>query len=1221
MPIQAAPAAAVTLPAGFQEQIVFSGLTNPTNVEFAPDGRIFVVEQRGTIKVFDDLADTTPTLFADLSGDVQGHWDRGLLGLALPPNFPTSPYVYVTYAYKAPLGGGPVMNDACSGASGGENGGNCVVSARLSRLQAAGNVMTGTEQVLINDWCQQFPSHSIGDLKFGQDGMLYLSAGDGASFSATDYGQFGSPANPCNDAPGGTALTPPTAEGGALRSQDVRSTGDPTALNGAVLRLDPATGLAAPGNPLIASADLNARRIVAHGLRNPYRFTIRPGTNELWIGDVGWNTWEEVNRVVNPTAAVTNFGWPCYEGVNRMGSYDNANLNLCESLYTEGSTTAPYYAYDHNSDIVPGEACAAGGDAIAGLTFYPGSGGTYPAQYAGALFFTDSTRQCIWAMKPTTAGGLPSPSNIERFALAAARPVDLAVGPGSELYYVDYNGGTVRRIRYFPGNQPPTSVISAVPTNGATPLTVTFNGAGSTDPDPADAGRLTYAWDFTDNGSTDATTAATSFIYTTAGTYTARLTVTDTLGVVGSSTVSISVGNDAPTAFVDTPAVGLTWSVGNVVSFTGHATDPQQGTLPASALTWNLRIQHCASVGNCHNHNMQTFTGVASGSFVAPDHEYPSYLELELVATDAQGLTSTVVRRLDPNTVDLTFNSTPPGLQLTVGSTTQVAPFTRTVIRGSANTVSAPTPQVLGSTGYSFGSWSDAGAQTHVITAPTNAASYTATYSGTPPACSDSFGYVCTESAFTWTPASTLWFLNGDDNYHWLDLPFSMPFYGGNYSRIWVDTNGALSFQAFTDSAYDNSAIPSAATPNRPNLALYPLWQDLIVDSSAGIYTSSAGTAPNRTFTVEFRNVRFFDDAAARVSFEVVLAENGVITYGYTGIDPAVPMERGSTSTIGIENGAGTVAVQYSLNQPKLTSGRGVVFTPPGATPPPPPPPPPAPGSVSGTVTNAGTPVAGAAVQLVGTALTTTTAANGTYSFASVPVGTYTVSASSAGGRCAGLGASAPVTVASNANSTVNLALVSAAGGAGYTCVEGPFTFVPASTVLALAGDDSANTANIPFSVPFYGGSYNKVWVDTNGVVSFQAPNGSSWDHSAIPSAAAPNRPNLSLYPFWVDLIVDGSASVRTQTIGTAPNRQFVIEWRNAKFFTDQTRRVDFEVLLGENGVITFAYANIDATVPLEQGSTATVGIENGAGTVALQYAFREAILASGRGITFTPGA
>src|SRR5204862_803403 len=102
---QPGPAGASTLPTGFRDSVVLSGLTNPVVLQFAPDGRIFVGQKNGVIKVFQSLTDTNPVTFADLSGEVDDYWDRGLLGLALPPNFPASPYVYVLYAYDAPLGG------------------------------------------------------------------------------------------------------------------------------------------------------------------------------------------------------------------------------------------------------------------------------------------------------------------------------------------------------------------------------------------------------------------------------------------------------------------------------------------------------------------------------------------------------------------------------------------------------------------------------------------------------------------------------------------------------------------------------------------------------------------------------------------------------------------------------------------------------------------------------------------------------------------------------------------------------------------------------------------------------------------------------------------------------------------------------------------------------------------------------------------------------------
>jgi hypothetical protein len=148
-----------------------------------------------------------------------------------------------------------------------------------------------------------------------------------------------------------------------------------------------------------------------------------------------------------------------------------------------------------------------------------------------------------------------------------------------------------------------------------------------------------------------------------------------------------------------------------------------QGALPASALSWKLVLHHCTS--GCHTHDVQSWIGVASGSFAAPDHDYPSYLELQLTATDAGGLTDTQTLRLDPRTVQVTLTSSPSGMQLGMGSSTATAPFTRTVIEGSSNSISAPN-QLRNRSSYVFSSWSDGGAPSHNITA--NA---TATYSAT----------------------------------------------------------------------------------------------------------------------------------------------------------------------------------------------------------------------------------------------------------------------------------------------------------------------------------------------------------------------------------------------------------------------------------------------------------------------------------------------------------
>ena len=167
------------------------------------------------------------------------------------------------------------------------------------------------------------------------------------------------PPNPCDDPPGRFQV-PPTAEGGALRSQDIRTSSDPTGLSGTILRLDPDTGAAMADNPNAGSPDPNARRIVAYGLRNPFRITVRPGTNEIWAGDVGWREWEEINRLETPTGTVRNFGWPCYEGAGRQSAYDDTGLNVCESLYNAGAAAhaQPHFTYAHHRPITAGETCS-----------------------------------------------------------------------------------------------------------------------------------------------------------------------------------------------------------------------------------------------------------------------------------------------------------------------------------------------------------------------------------------------------------------------------------------------------------------------------------------------------------------------------------------------------------------------------------------------------------------------------------------------------------------------------------------------------------------------------------------------------------------------------------------------------------------------------------------------------------------------------------------------
>ncbi len=229
----AAPAGATNLPSGFQETTVISGLQEPATFRFAPDGEVFVAEKPGRILVYDSIEDTEPTVFADMRTNVYDKDDHGILGMTIDPQFPTRPYVYVLYSYNHILGesnapgspeaapkwaGATPEGDPCPLPPSPDNNGasGCPVSGRLVRLTAEGDHAQPTsadplEDVLIEDWCQQSSTHSIGDLEFGPEGALYASGGDGAEYASPDYGQFGWPKkNQCDDPPGGEALEPPT---------------------------------------------------------------------------------------------------------------------------------------------------------------------------------------------------------------------------------------------------------------------------------------------------------------------------------------------------------------------------------------------------------------------------------------------------------------------------------------------------------------------------------------------------------------------------------------------------------------------------------------------------------------------------------------------------------------------------------------------------------------------------------------------------------------------------------------------------------------------------------------------------------------------------------------------------------------------------------------------------------------------------------------------------
>ncbi len=618
-----------TLPPGFIAEPIGTNWNAPTALAFIDQDELLVGLKGG--RVWYVQGDLVKNIVVDLAVEVLNNGDRGILDVAVDPQFALNGYIYVLLVVDPNQDG---------------NDGEQESFSRLVRFTTAYDV-TGALvadplsrlELLGADWPTGIPSchlsHAAGTMRFLSDGSLVLSHGDGAHFDRTDPGGF-DPA--CFSA----GRFPPDQDIGSFRSVYDGS------LSGKILRIDPATGLGLPDNPFFDGDPASIlSRIWAKGLRNPFRFNLLPGSGPreaLFISDVGWNLWEEINLCVGGE----NFGWPCWEGPNQQPSYQgNDPLGLCPGVNADN--VAPWLAWHHANPSPAGFT----GSCAAGIAFY--SGTSYPPIYRNCLFFLDYSASWLRCARLDSSLGI---SSLTVFGTTLEAPVDLDVEPGTgNLVYISLGTpDSVYRIRYVGGNAPPVALASANPPYGAAPLGVLLSGSSSSDPegDP-----LTYHWDLGDGTTSEDPEVFHVYPDPTVN-YLATLTVTDLLGNTGTSEVLITPGNTPPVIDeIKTPLDGELYTVGEKVKLKAKASDLEDdGAGQALAAVWHVDLFHK------HHDHPDTFLLTGLNAEFTPDELYDAtWYRIRFDVTDSRGLvTSQSLTIYDQATVPLVHLTGAPDL-------------------------------------------------------------------------------------------------------------------------------------------------------------------------------------------------------------------------------------------------------------------------------------------------------------------------------------------------------------------------------------------------------------------------------------------------------------------------------------------------------------------------------------------------------------------------------
>jgi len=618
-----------TLLPGFARVQVGGAIGTPTVMAFAPDGRIFVAQQTGALRII-KAGILLPTAFLTLTVNSAG--ERGLIGLAFDPDFTTNNYLYVYYTVPA-AGANPPFN-------------------RISRFTANGDVaLAASEQVILNlDPLSSATNHNGGALAFGLDGKLYVAVGDNAL---------------------------------GANAQNLNT------YHGKLLRINK-DGSAPSENPFFTSGiSEQSKRVWAYGLRNPYTFSIQPGSGKIFVNDVGQNAVEEIN---DATTGGLNFGWPTAEGMSTNPNFTN-----------------PVFTYNHSGTAPIG--CA-----ITGGTFFNPQFTTYPASYIGKYFFQDYCSNWIYSLDlSATPVATLFASNVGGSGLS------LMTGPDGNLYYLSRGAQALYKI---------TSTNSSIPTIAQQPLsaTIPFGDPVTFSVSATGTAPLSFQWQKNEEnivGAMEANYTIDNAALSDAGNY--RVIITNIAGQTISDVASLTIiPNEKPIALIHTPAENTMYVAGTTISFSGSGTDSEDGTLPAAAMSWQINFHH-----DDHKHDEPPRVGIENGTFDIPDQGETSthvWYRFILTVTDSKGSIGQDSIDVHPRTSVLNFVTEPPGLQVNVDGQPRTTPIAIESVEGMKREIGALAEQSLNDKDFVFAHWLHGGDNTQTVITPTEDPTFTAVF-------------------------------------------------------------------------------------------------------------------------------------------------------------------------------------------------------------------------------------------------------------------------------------------------------------------------------------------------------------------------------------------------------------------------------------------------------------------------------------------------------------